>query len=139
VIERVVDTPEKVRHISLAARGAAVLVRIRHARGVVSEYLEHAGNGVRAYVIRAQPSGMPKGVGSLSIWVELLVHLQRLVARDRSWTVCVRRHADDPFGAVAHEETASDEMQARARVAELKQRIESGRFFPWAPEVGNTP
>jgi hypothetical protein len=100
---------------------------------VVSEYLEQAGHGARAYVIRAEPSGMPKGAGSLSIWVELFVHLQRLVARDRSWTVRVRRHADDPFGTVLHEETAQDATQARARVAELKQQIELGRFSPGEP------
>lgn len=104
----------------------------RHAYGVVSEYIEQAGYGTRAYVIRAEPTGVPTGVGSLSIWIELLVQVRRLLTRDRSWTVRVRRRDDDPFGAIALEETVPDEIRARARTVELKQQIESGRFPPIA-------
>ena len=49
---------------------------------MVSEYLEQAGVGEGAFVIRAEPSGVPTGVGSLSIWVELVVHLRRFIGRD---------------------------------------------------------
>ncbi len=99
---------------------------------MVSEYLEQAGQGTHAYVIRAEPSGVPGGVGSLSIWIELLAQIRRLLTRERSWTVRVRRRDDDPFGAIIHEETVPDGIQARAKVQELKQQIESGRFPPIA-------
>ena len=99
---------------------------------VVSEYLDEAVLGGDSYVIRAQPTGMPRGVASLSSWVELAVDVRRLVTRERSWTVLVCRRADDPFGVVIHEEVVVDEKRAQARVEEVAREIRSGAI-PWAP------
>lgn len=79
-------------------------------------------------MIRAEPTGVPQGLGSLSIWVELAIRVRRLLTHDRTWTVRVRRGADDPFGDIVDQEVAPDENLARARVAELKEEIGSGRL-----------
>lgn len=97
---------------------------------MVSEYLEQAGVGESAFVIRAEPSGVPTGVGSLSIWVELVVQIRRFIKRDQTWTIRVRKSRDDPFGNVVHQEIAADENHARRRVDELKAEIRSGQL-PW--------
>jgi len=98
---------------------------------MVSEYLDQAVCGADAYVIRAEPTGMPEGVASLSVWVELLVELRRRFTGNRTWTLRVRRRVDDPFGVVIHEEVVADEMRAKARVEELAREIRSGTM-PWA-------
>ncbi len=95
---------------------------------MVSEHLEYARFGAKNYVIRAEPTGMPQGLGSLSVWVELAIRVRRLLTHDRTWTVRVRRKADDPFGDVVHQEVAPDKNLARARVAELKEEIRTGRL-----------
>jgi hypothetical protein len=99
---------------------------------MVSECLDEAVLRGDAYVIRAKPTGMPSGVASLSSWVELVVDVRRLVTRNRTWTVLVRRRADDPFGVVIHEEVVVDEKHAQARVEEVALEIRSGTI-PWAP------
>ena len=109
-------------------RCRADCVRIGHALGVVSEHLEYARFGSEDFVIRAEPTGMPQGLASLSIWVELAVRVRRLITRERSWTVRVRRRSDDRFGEVVHDEIALDETQARTRVVELKEDIRVGRL-----------
>lgn len=106
--------------------------RSANMTGVVSEYLDEAVLGGDSYVIRAKPTGMPRGVASLSTWVEAVVGIRRLFARDRTWTVMVRRRAEDPFGVVIHEEVLVDEKRAQARVEELAREIRSGTT-PWAP------
>ncbi len=132
-----------------AGHGRPLLVTSRHLRtrsnqtrssvhrsarmtAIVSEYIDETVFGGDSYVIRAEPSGMPRGVASLSTWVELVVDLRRLVTRDRTWTVLVRRRADDPFGVVIHEEVVVDEKRAQARVEEVAREIGSGSI-PWAP------
>lgn len=99
---------------------------------MVSEFLDEAVRAGESYVIRAQPTGMPRGVASLSSWVELVVDLRRLLLRDRTWTVLVRRRPDDPFGVVIHHEVVVDEKRAGARVGELAREIRSGTI-PWPP------
>ena len=101
---------------------------------MVSEYLDQAVFGGDAYVIRAEPTGMPEGVASLSVWVELVVELRRRFTRNRTWTVLVRRRIDDPFGVVIHQEVLADEMRSKARVEELAREIRSGTM-PWAPST----
>ena len=95
---------------------------------MVSEYLEQARFGESAFVIRAEPSGVPTGVGSLSIWVELVVQVRRFIRRGHTWMIRVRRTGDDPFGNVVHQEVAADEQHARVRVDEIKDGIRSGQF-----------
>lgn len=95
---------------------------------MVSEYLEQAGVGESAVVIRAEPSGVPTDVGSLSIWVELVFQIRRFISRDQTWTIRVRRSRDDPFGHVVHQEIAADEDYARKRVDEIKAEIRSGQL-----------
>ena len=112
-------------------------VRLGEHRGakmtaIVSEYLNEAVFRGDAYVIRAEPTGMPRGVGSLSVWVELVVELRRRFTRNRTWTLFVRRRVDDPFGVVIHQEVVADERQAKARVEDLAREIRSGTM-PWAP------
>lgn len=97
---------------------------------MVSEYLEQRESGKVPFVIRAEPSGVPTGVGSLSIWVELVVQIRRFIRRDQTWTIRIRRSRDDPFGNVVHQETAADEDHARKRVDEIKAEIRS-RQFSW--------
>ncbi len=99
---------------------------------MISEYLDEAVCGGDSYVVRANPTGMPRGVASLSAWVELAVDLRRIFARNRTWTVLVRRRADDPFGVVIHEEVVIDEKRAQERVEEVAREIRSGAI-PWAP------
>ena len=97
---------------------------------MVSEFLDEAVRAGESYVIRAQPTGMPRGVASLSSWVELLVDLRHLLLRDRTWTVLVRRKPDDPFGVVIITRSSST-RSAPAR--------ESGNWrgrFDRAPSLG---
>ena len=101
---------------------------LRHAEPMVSEYLGPARFGESAFVIRAEPSGVPTGVGSLSMWMELVVHIRRFVKRDQTWMIRVRRSEDDPFGNVVHQEVAADKDAARKRVAEIKGEIRCGQF-----------
>ena len=58
--------------------------------------------------------------------------LHHFFARDRTWTVLVRRSVDDPFGVVIHEEVVVDEKRAQARVEEVATEIRSGTIA-WAP------
>jgi hypothetical protein len=60
--------------------------------------------------------------------VELVVQIRRFIRRDQTWTIRVRRSADDPFGYVVHQEIAANEDHARKRVDEIKAEIRSGRL-----------
>ena len=95
---------------------------------MVSEYVDQARFEEDAYVIRAEPTGVPTGVGSLSLWVELALRVRRFIRRDQTWTVRVRRSEDDPFGDVLHQEVMSHESHARRRAEEIKDEIRSGQF-----------
>ena len=99
---------------------------------MVSEYLGQARFGKDAFVIRAEPTGVPTDASSLSIWVGLVVQVRRLIKRDQTWMVRVRRSDDDPFGDIVHEEVTADETQARN-----EGRGNQGGDLLWAVLVGS--
>lgn len=126
---RVRQTDARRRAAIASANPLGAVPRGTESRQALSvEYLEHARFGRSQFVIRAEPTGMPQGVASLSMWVALAVQLRRLFTRDRRWAIRVRRWDDDPFGKVLHEEVVPNGKHARRRIEELRQEIRSGKL-----------
>lgn len=82
------------------------------------------------YVIRAEPGGMPQSPLFLSSLALTIAGVLRLLRRDRTWVVRVRRRADDPLGASVHEEILPSRDAALAQVQGLYDRIRLGDL-PW--------
>ncbi len=97
---------------------------------VVPEHISEVRGGGRDYVIRAQPKGLPKGIGGLSVWIVFVSLLWRWVRREKAWVVQVRAREHDPLGEVLHEEEVLGDRQARDRVAALGRDLRSGKP-PW--------
>jgi len=74
-----------------------------------------------AYVVRAEPwNAYQDGVGTN--WTHTYRFLERLIARNHSWTVRVRRRGDDPFGPVLY----SENVKKRRGVPQMLRRVEQG-------------
>ena len=82
------------------------------------------------YVIRAEAGGMPQSplfLSSLALQVAAVI---RLLRRDRTWVVRVRRRVVDPLGTPVHEEILPSRDAAFAEVQRLYDRIRLGDL-PW--------
>ncbi len=88
--------------------------------------------GGATFLIRTEPAGIPQGLGTASQTITLLsLAWRRLVLRDHSWHLRVRRFHDDPAGPVLHDEIATSAEDAKERLAQLGDAIKSGRP-PWS-------
>ena len=105
----------------------------RRRRGIVNGPADVTmiPSGGETFVLRAEPSGTPQNASMMSATFTALSLLwRRVVRRDRTWVLRVRRHADDPLGAVLHEEVLAPAEEAKQRVEELHRAIASGDL-PW--------
>lgn len=114
-------------HVGLVARPLR-----KHNGAVVQPYsdlveVRWAGEW---YVIRAEPAGMPQSPLFLSSVALLVAGALRLLRRDRTWVVRVRRRVDDPLGASVHEEILPSRDAALAEVQALHEQIRL-RQLPW--------
>ena len=72
------------------------------------------------FVIRVEPWNRPQTSSQMTNVVSSLARLQRVMGRNHSWILRVRRSTDDPFGPVIHEEG----IHGRAAVPEAIERVE---------------
>ncbi|MDP9420226.1 MAG: hypothetical protein M3P53_08790 [Actinomycetota bacterium] len=83
------------------------------------------------FLIRAEPAGLPQGVGMASQTATLLsLTWRRLVRGERGWRLRVRRFADDPTGPILYEEEAASAEEAARRLHGLITAMRSGDW-PW--------
>jgi hypothetical protein len=81
------------------------------------------------YVIRMEPTGlMESSLPTLSSLARACAALRRLVRRDRTWTITVRKRSDDPFGPVTHREVAPSRDDAAQRAAVVVARVRAGEL-----------
>jgi hypothetical protein len=74
--------------------------------------------GAESFVIRADPWNR-----QTIPWIEFL---ERVVRRDFSWMVRVRRSAEDPWGAVCHEERVARRSDVRQVVQRIERELHRG-------------
>jgi hypothetical protein len=85
-----------------------------------------------SFVVRTEPAGIPQGLAAASqTLTEISLLWTRIVRRDRSWHIRVRRYVDDPAGPVLYHETATSSDDALQRLERLREVIATGRL-PWA-------
>lgn len=96
---------------------------IGHDVGVVVwekvAYVEGPGG---AFMLRAQPSGLPSRVATWSLLVVLGANIRQLLRRNQSWTMSVRRPEDDPWGPTVFVElfeSKRDALDALDKVANV--------------------
>ncbi len=83
------------------------------------------------FLIRTEPAGMPQGFGMASQTLTALwLAWTRLVRRDRSWHLRVRRFSDDPAGPILHHDVAASAEEAKQWLTLLREAIRSGHR-PW--------
>ncbi len=100
---------------------------------MATEFLTEVQFGGRDYILRANPKGMPQGVGSFSVWVAAFVHAWRWLKRERAWVIRVRAREEDPLGKIVYEEELPDWRTTGQRVDELRDKIRAGKL-PWVGE-----
>ncbi len=97
---------------------------------MVPEYMTQAPYGGDTFVVRAEPTGMPQGLGMASSTVVALASIRRWIRRDRRWLLR-RRRSDDPVGPVLYEELLESEAAAKQRVTEIAEELRRGSP-PWS-------
>lgn len=65
-----------------------------------------------AFVLRAQPSGLPRRIATWSFLVVLGANVRQLLRRKQAWTLSVRRPEDDPWGPTVFVETFESKRNA---------------------------
>jgi hypothetical protein len=82
------------------------------------------------YVIRSEPTGMMESpVTTLSSVAQAFAAARRLIRRDRTWTIAVRKRSDDPFGPTVHREVAPSRETAMDRAQEVEALLRSGELL----------
>jgi hypothetical protein len=92
----------------------------------VVAYTAEASGPAGTFVIRAEPRGIPHGCLGFVSSVRGLAFLRRLVTRNHSWVIRVRRWDDDPFGAVVYEERVIGKAVVPLSIARVATAIRGG-------------
>ena len=83
------------------------------------------------YVVRTEPTGlMESPVTTLSSIASTFTALRRLVRRDRTWAIAIRRRSDDPFGPTVHREVLPSREDAVRRTEDILSLVQAGNP-PW--------
>ena len=80
------------------------------------------------FVIRVDHWNRSPGFFGGSSLATVLEPIERAVRRDHSFTLRVRRAADDPFGPTIHEEPVRERSEVVDAIARTEERLRSGEI-----------
>lgn len=79
------------------------------------------------YIARVEPTGLMESPLPVFSFIALTFTMIRSwIRRDSTWTITVRKRADDPFGDVIHREVLPSRQLASTRADELVREARSG-------------
>jgi hypothetical protein len=101
-----------------------------------AELTEIRADGID-YVVRTGPTGvMDSALPMLSFIALTFTTIRRWLRRDSTWTIAVRKRADDPLGPDVHQEVLQSREAASQRLPELLKEARAGHPA-WRPDGGS--
>jgi hypothetical protein len=83
------------------------------------------------FLVRAAPWNSDNSLSGLGPW---FLPVERLIRRDHSWVIRVRRYFDDPLGPVVYEQSVENKDTVVAAIEQVETMIRSGVFPPTPDE-----
>jgi hypothetical protein len=83
----------------------------------------HGASG--AFLIRAEPWNSDNALSGLGPWY---LPVERLLRRDHSWVIRVRRYFEDPFGPVVYQKRVENKNAVAPAIRHVEALIRGGVF-----------